>query len=108
MGEDDVLVTKEKMIDSDSGKVNVNTKADTSEASDTSNGSKINSPKIDVKRGIGKSCVVAITLAWRVSLRQHSLYGTQLACEDSDTGKFDATIDVKKMQIRGKGRGNKS
>ena len=68
MGEDDVLETQEKMIDSDSGKVNVNTKADTSEASDASNGSKIDTTKIDVKRGIGKSCAVTIPLATALPL----------------------------------------
>ena len=50
-GEDGVLVTQERMTDSDAAKVDADTKVD---APDAYNGSKIDTPKIDVKgRGSG-------------------------------------------------------
>ena len=45
-GEGGVLVTQERMVDSDTAKVVANAKADASDAS------KINTLKINVKRGI--------------------------------------------------------
>ena len=47
------------MADADVAKVDVNAKADAPDASDASN---IDTPKINMKRGIGKPCAVAITL----------------------------------------------
>ena len=54
-----VLVNQERMIDADTAKVDVNAKAD---APDASAASEIDTPKIDVKRGIGKLCAVVIAL----------------------------------------------
>ena len=73
-GEVGFLVTQERMTDNDMAKVDANTKADTPDASDAS---KINTPKINVKRGIGKSCAVAIALSSHVSLIQQDLLDAQ-------------------------------
>ena len=54
-----VLVTQESMTDADAAKIGANAKSD---ASDASNASNIDTPKIDVKRGIGKLCTVVIEL----------------------------------------------
>ena len=58
-GEGGVLVTQERMTDYDTVKADVNAKSD---ASDASNASKINTPKIDVKRGIIEPCAATIAL----------------------------------------------
>ena len=58
-GEGGVLVTQERMTDADTANVDANAKAD---APDASNAPKINTPKINVKRGIVKLCAVSITL----------------------------------------------
>ena len=57
-----VLVTQDRMIDSYTAKVDVKAKADATKKSDDSDASKINTPKINVKRGIGKPFAVAIAL----------------------------------------------
>ena len=57
MVEGGVLVTQERMTDTDSAKVDVNTKADARNASDSS---RINTPEINLKKGIGKPCIVVI------------------------------------------------
>ena len=54
-----VLVTPESMTDADAAKIGANAKPD---ASDASNASNIDTPKIDAKRGIGKLCMVVIEL----------------------------------------------
>ena len=92
-GEGGELVTQEMITDSDAAKVDANTKSD---ALDTYNAYKINTPKIDVKRGIGKLCAIAIVLSQCMSLRHHALHESQSAGEVSDTGKFDAKIYAKK------------
>ena len=51
-----VLVTQERTTDSDTAKVDANSKADSSDGSNT------NTPNINVKRGIGKLCAIAISL----------------------------------------------
>ena len=61
-----ILVTQERITDSDTAKVDANVKSD---APDASNASKINTPNIDVKTGIVKPCAVAIKLSQHVSLR---------------------------------------
>ena len=93
-GEGGVLVTQERMADADAAKVDVSAKAD---APDASNAPKINTPKIDVKKGMGKLCAVEIVLSRRVSLRQKSLCESQAYGGGSETGKFYA----KKRQKRG-------
>ena len=47
------------MIDSNESKFDANTKADDPDGSD---GSNIDTHKINVKRGIGKPCAIAITM----------------------------------------------
>ena len=69
-GEVGVLVTQESMTDADAAKVAVNAKVYAPEAS---NAFKIDTTNIDMKRGIGKLCAVAISLYRHVSLRYHSL-----------------------------------
>ena len=96
MGEGGVLVTKEKMIDDDTAKVDVNAKADAPNASNTSGVSNIDTHKIHVKIGIGKPCTVAIGLSWCVSLEQQALCDTHSSGEGIETGEFDAPIDEKK------------
>ena len=66
-GEGGVLVTQDRMEDADASKVDVNAEADAPDSS------KIDTTKINVKRGIGKLCAVAIALSWHVSFRQQSL-----------------------------------
>ena len=56
-GEGGVLVTQERMEDADAAKVDENGKADAPDAS------KIDTNKINVKRGIRKPCAVAIALS---------------------------------------------
>ena len=53
-------MTQERMIDADGDKVDADTKTAAPYASDASN---IDTPNIDVKRGIGKPCTVAIELS---------------------------------------------
>ena len=53
-GEGVVLVMQESMTDTDVAKVDTNAKADNPDASNASNASKIDTPKIDVKIGILK------------------------------------------------------
>ena len=91
-----VLLKEERMTDADADKVDVNAKSDAPDASDASNGSKIDNPKINVKRGIGKRYAVPITLFWRVYLRHQALHDSQSNGEVVYTGKFDATIDAEK------------
>ena len=81
------------MADTDAAKVDANAKADAPDASDCS---KIDNLKIDVKRGIGKPCTVAIALSQSVSLRQQALHESHSYGEGAYTLKFDATIEAKK------------
>ena len=89
-------MTQERMTDHNAGKADENTKADISDASDDSNASKINTPKIDVSRGILKPCDIAISLYQNFSLRQQVLHYARSGGEGSDTGKFDAKKEAKK------------
>ena len=59
-GKGGVLVMQERMVDSDADKVDANAKAD---APNASGASKIKTTKIDVKRGILKTCAIAIALS---------------------------------------------
>ena len=68
-GEGGVLVMQEITKDSDTAKVDANVKADAPDDSNVFNGSKIDTPKINVKRGIEKPCAAEIVLYWRMSLR---------------------------------------
>ena len=86
------------MIDSDTAKVDANAKVHPPDASDAS---EIKTSRIDVKRGIGKLCTVAIALSQYVPLIQQDLYDFKSYGEVLDTGKFDAKKEAKK-------RGNKS
>ena len=86
----------ESMTESDVAKVDVNAKADTPDASDSSKGSKIDTPNIDLKRGIGKMCNILIVLYQLVSLAYKALSDAKSDGEGADTGKFDTTIDAKK------------
>ena len=86
-GECGVLVMKKRMTDSGASTVDENAKSD---ASDASNASKINTPKIGVKRGIVKPSAVSIKLSQRVSLRHKALRDAQSDGNIADTGKFDA------------------
>ena len=65
-------MTQESMADADTAKFGANAKADASGASNVSDSSNINAPKINVKIGIGKPCAIVIALSRRVYLRQHS------------------------------------
>ena len=71
----------------------MNVKADASNASVRSN---INTPKINVKRGIGKPCAVEVSMSRHVYLIQKSLCDAHSYGEGADKGKFDAVIDTKK------------
>ena len=62
-GEGGVLVTQERMTDTDATKVDANAKADGPDASDASDGSKINTPNINGKGGIGKPCTIDIVIS---------------------------------------------
>ena len=93
MGGGSFLLTQEGMTDTDADKVDANTEAD---APNASSGSKINTPKIDMKRGIGKPYTVLIEISWRVSLRQQAFLESHSAGEGENTGEFDAIIDAKK------------
>ena len=62
MGEGGVLVTQERIKDADAAKVDANAKSDAPYTSDASDSSNIDTPKIDVNRGIGKLCAVVIEL----------------------------------------------
>ena len=55
-----VLVIQERIADADAAKVNVNAKSD---APDTSDSSKIDTTKSDVKIGIVKPCTLEIALS---------------------------------------------
>ena len=73
-------MTQERTADADTTKVDANAKDDAPDASDTydaSGDSKIDTPKINVKRRIGKPYAVAIALSRQVSLRQQALHDTQ-------------------------------
>ena len=83
-GEYGVLVTQERMTDADAAKVDANTKADAPD------GSRINTPNIDAKRGIGKPCTIVITLSQRVYLIYKALRDAQSDGEGKNTGKSDA------------------
>ena len=61
-GEGGVLVTQERITDADVAKVDANTKEDAPDASNASSASKIDTHKINVKRGIGKPCAIEIAL----------------------------------------------
>ena len=54
------MVTQERISDADTTKFDENAK---SNSPDASSASKIDTPKIDVKIGIGKPCAVAMTLS---------------------------------------------
>ena len=95
-GEGGVLVTQERMTDSDAAKVDANVKADAPKGYVSSNSYNIDTPKIDVKRGIGKLQDFATSLSWRMSLRQKSLYGAQSDGEGAGTGKFDAKKEAER------------
>ena len=55
-----VMVVQERKTDADTARVDANSKADSSD------GSKIDASNINVKRGIGKLCAIAISLFWNV------------------------------------------
>ena len=57
---------QDMMTESDAAKVDANAKAG---APDTSAGSKIDNPKINVKGGIEKPCAVVLELSQNVSSR---------------------------------------
>ena len=81
------------MIDADTDNVDAKVKAD---APDASRGSKIDIPKIDVMRWIGKMCEIMIALSQCFSFINQALRDAQSAGECTYTGKFHATIDAKK------------
>ena len=89
------MVIQKRMADADEAKIDVNAKADTPDAFDASN---IDTPNINVKRGIGKLCDVVIALFQSVSLIQNSLCDSQSDGEGTDIGKFDAKKRQKKRQ----------
>ena len=62
-GEVGVLATQQRMTDDDTAKVDTNAKSDGPDTYDTSDASKIDTPNIYVKIGIGKPWVVAITIS---------------------------------------------
>ena len=93
-----ILVTQERMKYFDASKVDANEKEGAPDTSNAFDGSKIDTPKINVKRGKGKICSVAITLSQRLSLRQQALRDSQPDGEGSDTGKFDAKKEAKKEE----------
>ena len=76
-GEGGVLARQERMTDSEASNIDTNAKADAPNASGTSDGSNNDTPKIDVKIGIGNMCTIAITLYRRMSLSQKALRDTQ-------------------------------
>ena len=94
-------MTQERMIDADTAKFDAkkNAKAD---APDTSGASKIDTPKIYVKRGIGKACAVAIALSRRMYLIQQALCDGQLDGEGADTWNFNAKKEAKKSDAEKK------
>ena len=94
-GEGGVLVNQYRMTDADAEKVDANEKSDNP---DTSDSFKIDTPMIDVKRGIGKPCAVAIKLYRHEYLIQHSLHDAQSDGEGADTGTFDAKKRQKMRQ----------
>ena len=55
-----VMVVQERKTDADTARVDANSKADSSD------GSKTDTPNINVKRGIGKLCTIFISLFWHV------------------------------------------
>ena len=61
------------MSDADVAKVDANAKADAPNPSEASDGSKINTPKINVKRGIGKTFAIVIAMYQHVSLIQQAI-----------------------------------
>ena len=92
-------MTQERISDTDAAKVDVKEKSvapNPSDASDASNASNINTPKIDVKRGIGKPRAVAISLSQCMYLRQQVFRESQLYGEGADTGKFNAKKESEK------------
>ena len=95
-GEGGGLVTQERTTESDTAKVDTSAKSDAPDASNASDGSKINNPKIYVEKGIGKPCAVAILLSQHIYLRQQALRDAHSDGEGVDTGNFDATIHAKK------------
>ena len=64
------MLIKERKTDADVAKVDANEKSDAPNASVASDGSKIDTPNIDMKRGIEKPCAVVIALSWRMYFRQ--------------------------------------
>ena len=66
-GEGGVLVIQYSMKYSVTAKVDANSKSDASDAS------KIGTPKVKVKRGIGKQCAVAVALSRHVYFRNQAL-----------------------------------
>ena len=77
-------MTQDRMTDNDAANVDAKSKTDAPKAS------KLDTPKIYVKTGIGKTCVVATKLYRLVYLIHQSLRDDQADGEDKDTGKFDA------------------
>ena len=63
------------------------------------NGSKINTPKIGVNRGLN-FFAVAIKLSQRLYLIPKYLCDSHSYGEGADIGKFDAAIDAKKSKKR--------
>ena len=92
-GEGGLLFMQVRMTDTDAAKVDVNAKSDAPDALDTS---KIDTPNIDVKRGIGKPRAVVISMSWYVSLIQQALRDSLSYGEGTDTGKLDAKKRGKK------------
>ena len=97
-----ILVTQESMTDTDVAKFYANEKADAPgapnapDAPDAPDAFKIDTPKINMNRGIGKPCTVVKKMSLRMSLRQQALHDAQPDGEDSDTGKFNAKKRQKK------------
>ena len=77
-------MTQDRMTDNDAANVDAKSKTDAPDASN------IDTPKNDVKTGIGKTCFVATKLFRLVYLIHQSLRDDQSDGEDKDTGKFDA------------------
>ena len=68
------MVIQDSMTDANVAKVDANAKTDDPNASD---GSKIDTPKINMKIAIGKPFAIAIALYQLVSLRHKVLFDSQ-------------------------------
>ena len=100
-GEGGVLATQQRTTDTDAAKVDTNAKSDATHASDTS---KIDTPNIDVKTGIGKQCAVVIALSWNVCLIHQPPCDTQSDDEGADTGKPETKKKAKKEATKADAR----